>query len=124
MVHRQTPDAESFLPLTPAAFHVLVSLAREEKHGWAVRKDIDRLTEGRIRMGTGTLYGLIKRLLDQELIAESDRRPPEHWDDERRRYYRLTDLGRAVMSAESERMEKALALTRGLRRLNRRPERA
>ncbi len=91
-----------------------MSLARENKHGWAVRKEIDRLTDGRIRLGTGTLYGLIRRLLDQELIAESDERPPERWDDERRRYYRLTALGHAVMRAEAERMERALELARDL----------
>lgn len=123
MSRKKKTDPELFLPLSPAAFHLLVSLAREHKHGWAVRKEIESLTDGRIRMGTGTLYGLIKRLLQQELIAESEHRPPEIWDDERRRYYRLTELGRSVMLAEASRMERALAVAEEVRnRLGAAPE--
>ena len=108
------PAPESFLPLSPAAFHFLIALSTGDKHGWAAMKEIERLTQGRIRLGTGTLYGLVKRLLGQELIAESDERPPLQWDDERRRYYRLTELGRRVASAEAERMERALEVARRL----------
>ena len=105
---------QDLLPLTPAAFHLLLALVAGDRHGWAIKKEVERLTEGRVRLGTGTLYGLIRRLLEQELIAESDRRPPLEWDDERRRYYRITELGRRVVAAESERMERALGVARRL----------
>jgi len=109
-----TRAAESFLPLSPAAFHLLVALSSGAKHGWAMRKEIERLT-GDLRLSTGTLYGLIKRLLSQELITESEDRPPLQWDDDRRRYYRLTTLGLAVAEAEAERMRRALAVARRVR---------
>lgn len=106
------PAVETFLPLSPPAFHVLAALADGEQHGWGIRKHVERLTDGRLQLGTGTLYGLIKRLSAQELIAESDQRPPARWDDERRRYYRLTRLGQRVFEAEAERMRRALAVAR------------
>jgi DNA-binding PadR family transcriptional regulator len=105
---KSDPDPESFLPLSPAAFHVLLALAGCERHGWAIRKEVAQRTDDRIRLSPGTLYGLIKRLLDQGLIAESDSRPPLEWDDERRRYYALTELGRRVAEADAERMRRAL----------------
>ena len=101
----QGDDPKRFLPLTPASFHVLVALADCDKHGWAVMKEISMRTHGEIRLSPGTLYGLVKRLLKEELIAESNERPPSHWDDHRRRYYRLTELGRRVAEAELERMQ-------------------
>lgn len=107
-MHEQT-DAKSFLPLTPPAFHLLVSLADCDKHGWAVMKEIEARTRGEIQLSPGTLYGLVKRLLRDGLIAESKNRPPRHWDDDRRRYYRLTDLGLAVAEAELQRLEAAVA---------------
>ena len=108
----KAPVPESFLPLTPPALHLLLALADNDKHGWAILKAVARSTDGRIRLSAGTLYGLIRRLSDQELIVESQNRPPARWDDERRRYYRLTNFGREVASAELARLEKVLAVAR------------
>lgn len=105
----EKPDIESYLPLTPAVFHILMSLSGGEMHGYAVMEEVKRTTEGRVKMGPGTLYGTIKRLLDVKLVEESDRRPDSDNDDERRRYYRLTDLGGKVMKAEIRRYAKVLA---------------
>jgi DNA-binding PadR family transcriptional regulator len=101
-------DTESFLPLTPAMFHILVALADGEKHGYAILKEVARRTEDKVRLSAGTLYGNLARLESAGLIAESNRRPEFALDDERRRYYRLTDLGREVAVAEAERMEEAI----------------
>lgn len=103
---------ESYLPLTPALFHVLLALADGEKHGYVISKEIARRTNNEVRLSTGTLYGIIKRLLDDEMIEESAERPEFSLDDQRRRYYRLTKLGKAVAEAEAERMERVLALAR------------
>ena len=110
-------DPQAFLPLTPAMFHVLVSLADHDKHGWAILKEVAERSGGKVQLSPGTLYGLVKRLLEQGLIAESKERPPRYWDDQRRRYYRLTDLGRLVAEAEVERMQAAIreALAKDLR---------
>ena len=112
MGRRGAPEPDSFLPLSPPMFHVLVALSGVELHGWAIMKEVSRHTAGRIHLSPGTLYGLIKRLLRDGLIAESDRRPPLHWDDQRRRYYALTGLGRSVVEAEVRRMERDLAVAR------------
>ena len=98
--------------LTPSGLHVLLALASGDKHGWGILKEVSRATEGQIELSTGTLYGLIKRLLRDELIAESDDRPPLDWDDERRRYYRLTQRGRRVAMEELARLERTLAVAR------------
>ena len=103
---------ESYLPLTPALFHVLLALADGEKHGYVISKEIARRTNDEVRLSTGTLYGIIKRLLDDEMIEESAERPDFSLDDQRRRYYRLTKLGKAVAEAEAERMQRVLALAR------------
>ncbi len=105
-------DPAPHLPLTPAMFHVLVALADGDKHGYAILKDVRRRTDDRVRLSAGTLYAVIKRLLDDDMIAESDERPDPALDDERRRYYRLTGFGREVAVAEAERMEQALSLAR------------
>ena len=91
-------------PLTPAVFHILLALADGEKHGYAIMKDVEAQTSGQIKMGPGTLYGSIKRMLAAGLIEESGQRPDPAMDDERRRYYRLTGLGQKVVNAESQRM--------------------
>jgi DNA-binding PadR family transcriptional regulator len=104
--------AESYLPLTPALFHVLLALADGEKHGYVISKEIARRTNNEVKLSTGTLYGIIKRLLDDAMIEESAERPDFSLDDQRRRYYRLTKLGKAVAEAEAERMERVLALAR------------
>ena len=93
-------DPAPFLPLTPAAFHVLLALADGPKHGYLILKDVEERTAGDVRLSTGTLYGLIKRFLDDELIVET--RP----DDDRRRPYKLTAFGREVAEAEAARLEK------------------
>jgi DNA-binding PadR family transcriptional regulator len=103
---------ESYLPLTPALFHVLLALADGEKHGYVISKEIARRTDNEVKLSTGTLYGIIKRLLDDSMIEESEERPDFSLDDQRRRYYRLTKLGKAVAEAEAERMERVLTLAR------------
>ncbi len=100
-----TKDPGSFLPLTPAVFHILLALADGECHGYAIMQEVERHSEGKRRLGPGTLYGSIKRLLSDGLIEESAERPSARLDDERRRYYRLTKFGRQVMIAEAERLE-------------------
>ena len=97
-------DSENYLPLTPAVFHILLALSDGEKHGYAIMRVVEETTQGRMVLGPGTLYGAVKRLLRSGLIVESDYRPDPVIDDSRRRYYRLTDLGREVLTAESERL--------------------
>jgi DNA-binding PadR family transcriptional regulator len=108
--HRRNP--EDLLPLTPGMFHVLIALADGEKHGYAIIKEVARRTDGAIRLSAGTLYTLIRRFVQEGVIAESDERPDAALDDERRRYYRLTDFGREVAQAEGRRMEEALGMAR------------
>jgi DNA-binding PadR family transcriptional regulator len=98
-------DPAELLPLSTAMFHVLVALADDERHGYAIIKDVSARTGGAVELGTGTLYGIVKRLLADGLVVESRRRPPAGEDDGRRRYYRLTDFGRKVVRAETERLE-------------------
>jgi DNA-binding PadR family transcriptional regulator len=95
-------------PLTPAVFHILLALADGEKHGYAIMKDVETQTSGQIKMGPGTLYGSIKRMLAGGLIEETDERPDPALDDERRRYYRLTIQGQTVVAAESRRLALAV----------------
>jgi len=108
------PD-ELPLPLTPALFQVLLALSDGDKHGYAILKEVETQTGGDVRMGTGTLYGIIKRLLADGMIVESRHRPAASEDDARRRYYRLTPYGRQTATAEAERMEKVLVAARGKR---------
>lgn len=98
------PNLENYLPLTPAVFHILLALSDGEKHGYAIMRVVEETTEGGMVLGPGTLYGAIKRLLKANFIAESDYRPDPIIDDSRRRYYQLTDLGRKVLFAETERL--------------------
>jgi DNA-binding PadR family transcriptional regulator len=95
---------EGLLPLTPAVFHILLALADGEKHGYAIMQEVLAITDGAMKMGPGTLYGSIKRMLEMGLISESDERPDPALDDERRRYYRLTGFGEQVAAAESRRL--------------------
>ena len=107
-------DPASFLPLSPHQFHILLALTDRERHGYGVIQDIDQRTGGTLRVGTGTLYTAIARLVELELIADTERR---HDNDERRRYYRLLPLGRAVLKAETTRLEALVrhAHARGIR---------
>ena len=103
------PDPLSLLPLPRDTFHILVSLADRERHGYSVMQDVADRTDGALRLSPSTLYASIKRLLAQELIEELDERPDPQHDDERRRYYRLTRLGRRVAMAEARRLERLLS---------------
>lgn len=98
----------NLLPLTPAVFHILLALADGEKHGYSIMQEVRRITE--IRMGPGTLYGTIKRMLEAGFIEEADERPDPEMDDQRRRYYRLTDLGNRVARAETTRLSTLLGV--------------
>lgn len=109
-------DPEELLPLTPAVFHILLAAADGPRHGYAIMTQIASSTDGQLRMGPGTLYGSIKRMIAAGLLEESDRRPEDRGDDHRRRYYRLTPYGRRVATAESRRISclAALARSKGL----------
>ena len=102
------------IPLTPAVLHILLALAEGERHGYAIAQEIETATEGDIHMGPGTLYGSIRRMLSAGLIDESARRP-RHDDDERRRYYRMTPLGRRLLEAELSRLTRVMRVARGKR---------
>lgn len=112
-------EPESFLPLTAAMFQILLALADQERHGYSIMQEVERGTGGKVRLGPGTLYGSVKRMLGDGLIAESDERPDAALDDERRRYYRLTDLGRRVAVAEAERLAELVSAARAKKLLNR-----
>lgn len=101
-----TKSPEEMLPLTPAVFHILLALADDERHGYSIMQHVAETTDGQIKMGPGTLYGTIKRLLAEKMIEASDERPDPKLDDERRRYYRLTPFGRKVLNAEVSRYSK------------------
>jgi DNA-binding PadR family transcriptional regulator len=103
---------EDHIPLSTPVFHILVSLAGQERHGYSIMQDVAARTEGRIRLSPGTLYGSVKRLLEDGLITELGDRPDPENDDERRRYYRLTPRGHAVASAEAARLERLLSQAR------------
>jgi DNA-binding PadR family transcriptional regulator len=101
-----------FLPLTPAIHHILLALADEERHGYAIMLEVSRLTDGATKMGPGTLYGTLKRMLASRLIEEAEARPDPALDDERRRYYRITPLGKRVLQAETARVSLLLDAAR------------
>lgn len=100
---------ESFLPLTPAVFHILLSLADRDRHGYGIMQEVKARTQNQVHLRPGTLYGAIKRLLEDSLIEEADERPDPELNDERRRYYHLTDFGRRVAQAESERLARLVS---------------
>jgi DNA-binding PadR family transcriptional regulator len=97
------PLTSQFLPLSPAALHILMALAVEERHGYAIMREVTQQSDGQYRLGPGTLYDNLQRLLDKGLVAESAKPIDNH--DPRRRYYRLTNLGRQVLAAEIARLE-------------------
>ena len=98
------------LPLTPPVFHILLSLAGEERHGYGIMQDVAQQTDGALQLGPGTLYGCLKRMLASGLVEESDARPVTELDDERRRYYRITAFGRLVVRAEAQRLAGAVTV--------------
>ena len=115
----KTPSPERYLPLKPPWFHVLLSLAEQEQHGYGIMQEVLQRTDGKVRLWPATLYGTLKRLIDEELIEESEERPAPGLDDARRRYYRLTGFGRRVLAAESERLEDLVRVIRGKRGIRR-----
>lgn len=112
-----TMRPQDMLPLTPAVFHILLALADGEKHGYGIMQEVATITNGAMRMGPGTLYGTIKRMLETRLIEETDERPDPTLDDERRRYYRLTSFGESVARAEAERLTALLTIAHSKRLL-------
>lgn len=112
------PGPEAWLPLTPAMFHILLALADKDRHGYEIMREVDERSEGEVRIGPGTLYGSIKRMLNDDLIEELEERPDPELDDERRRYYRLTDLGRRIAIAEAKRLEKLVKSARSKKLLS------
>ena len=98
------------LPLPPAIFHMLLALCQGERHGYALKREILRRTDGKLNLGAGALYGSIGRMVERGLVEESEARPDYHLDDERRRYYRITPLGRRVAQAEAVRMRDLVQL--------------
>jgi DNA-binding PadR family transcriptional regulator len=105
------------MPLRPIEFHVLLALAGEERHGYAILQEVAALTGGELQPEPGTLYRALHRMLKDGWVAESARRPAADLDDERRRYYRLTPVGRRVASAEAERLSRLVAVARAHRLL-------
>jgi DNA-binding PadR family transcriptional regulator len=113
------PDPSSLLPLPVSEFQILLALADEERHGYGIMREVAERTRGDVQLGPGTLYGSIKRMVGRGLIEESDERPDPELDDERRRYYRITSLGRRVVVAEARRMERLVGIARAKRLLGR-----
>ena len=107
-----TATPENFLPLTPAMFNILLALADGEKHGYAIMLEVEKNTQGSVKMGPGTLYGSIKRMLASGLIEESDERPDPSLDDVRRRYYRLSGLGQKTLHLQVKFLERQLNVAR------------
>lgn len=105
-------DVEKFVPLTPAVLHILLALGDGERHGYSIMQEIAALTEGKLRIGPATLYRSIKHMLADGLIEEVDERPDPALDDERRRYYRMTGLGQAVILAEIQRLSQAIEVAK------------
>jgi DNA-binding PadR family transcriptional regulator len=103
-------EPRDVLPLTPAVFHILLALADGEKHGYGIMQEVIRITNGDMRMGPGTLYGTIKRMLEAGFIEETEERPDPLLDDQRRRYYRMTDFGNRVTRAETARLSTLLGV--------------
>jgi DNA-binding PadR family transcriptional regulator len=105
-------DLKCLLPLQPTTFHILLSLADEDRHGYAIILEVARRTQGELKLSAGTLYRSIQRMLETGLIVETRNRPAPEMDDERRRYYRITPLGKAVAQAEAGRLRDLLKMAR------------
>ena len=112
---KSQPDPDAFLPLKPHWFYVLLSLSDDGQHGYGIMQEVLARTEGKVRLWPATLYGTLKRLTDAGLIEESGSRPAPDMDDARRRYYRLTRLGRRVLETECRRLEELVSVIRAKR---------
>jgi DNA-binding PadR family transcriptional regulator len=106
------PEPASLLPLPPATFHILLAVADEDRHGYAIIQDVAARTNGELKLSAGTLYRSIQRMLEQGLLVEPRERPEPDLDDERRRYYRITPFGRAVAEAEARRLAQLVRMAR------------
>ena len=104
------PKPSELLPLQPATFHILMAVADQDRHGYAIIQEVATRTEGAVKLSAGTLYRSIQRMLEQGLIVEADERPAPDEDDERRRYYRITEFGTAVARAEAKRLSDLVRL--------------
>jgi DNA-binding PadR family transcriptional regulator len=111
-------DPQSFLPLKTQWFHIMFSLAGGEQHGYGIMQEVLERTSGKVRLWPATLYGSFKRLIEAELIEESDERPAPELDDARRRYYRLTAFGRRVLDAECDRLQELVSAIRVKQAMN------
>lgn len=111
--HSQPEQMEVETPLTPAVFHIMLALADGERHGYSILREVERYTEGRLKLGPTTLYRSIRQMLAAGYIAETEERPDPELDDERRRYYRLTDTGRRAALAETRRLARLVSLAQG-----------
>ena len=110
-------DPQNFIPLKTQWFHIMLSLASGEQHGYAIMQEVLNRTTGKVRLWPATLYGSIKRLIEADLIEESDERPAPELDDARRRYYRLTALGKRVLDAECDRLQELVRTIRVKQRM-------
>jgi DNA-binding PadR family transcriptional regulator len=108
MTKKRSP--QELLPLTPPVFHILLALAEEERHGYGIMQDVARQTDGALQLGPGTLYGCLKRMLAAGFVEECEERPDPALDDERRRYYRMTVLGKRIVRAEAQRLAGAVTV--------------
>jgi DNA-binding PadR family transcriptional regulator len=113
----RSPDPQTPLPVSE--FQILLALVDEERHGYGIKQEVSNRTAGEVALGAGTLYGSIKRMVASGLIEESDERPDPALDDERRRYYRITALGRQAAAAEARRMERLVGIARAKRLIGR-----
>jgi len=111
MAHTQS-DIAALIPLQTATFHILMAVAQEDRHGYGIIQDVARRTDGELRLSAGTLYRSIQRMLELGLIVETDHRPAPEFDDERRRYYRISVFGIAVARAETRRMAQLVRMAR------------
>ena len=111
-MNNEEPSPQSLLPLQPTTFHILLSLAEEDRHGYAIILDVARRTDGEIKLNAGTLYRSIQRMLELGLITETKTRPTPEMDDERRRYYRITSFGTEVAKAEVKRLSSLVKMAR------------
>jgi DNA-binding PadR family transcriptional regulator len=115
----RTKNPHDLLPLTPPVFHILLALSDGERHGYAIMRQVAADTNAALQLGPGTLYGCLKRMLAARLVEESDERPDPDLDDERRRYYRITEFGAQTVRAEAERLAVAVSAARTKRLIGR-----
>ena len=108
----EAPTPQDMLPLTPVVLHMLLALADGEKHGYAMMKAVEEDTNAQMQIRVGSLYGSIQRMIDARLIEETDERPVPELDDQRRRYYQLTDFGKRVLRAEMQRLTHLVGLAK------------